>query len=217
MTTTNIIGDIAGQYKALMALIDKMPDGEIIAVGDLIDRGPRSKEVLDYFVHHLNTQVIMGNHEHMMLDYLEHANYYDAGTWMYNGGVATLQSVGGTDGARQYTEWLRRLPLYLVRDNVLISHSFVRNVDVDDQLKYACDLGRNIWTRGESTIIWNREFPIRLPDYRLQVCGHNSQFGLHQWEDNQGVFAICLDDCRKKKLTGLCLETMKVYQQDYLE
>ena len=63
----NIISDIAGNYKTLMALLEKMPqDEEIISVGDMVDRGPRSKEVIEFFMNNENATAIMGNHEHMM-------------------------------------------------------------------------------------------------------------------------------------------------------
>ena len=48
MESFNVIGDIAGQFKALEALVKKMPKGDLICVGDLCDRGPQSKEVYDF-------------------------------------------------------------------------------------------------------------------------------------------------------------------------
>ena len=42
-----IIGDVHGEYTTLLALLEKIPkDSEIIFVGDLIDRGFRSREVV---------------------------------------------------------------------------------------------------------------------------------------------------------------------------
>ena len=46
----NLIGDIAGNFKTLLALLKKMPDDEPIGLGDLNDRGPRSREVFDFFM-----------------------------------------------------------------------------------------------------------------------------------------------------------------------
>ncbi len=50
-----IIGDIHGCYRELMELLDlaALADGdEIIAIGDIIDRGPASVQVLDFFRTH---------------------------------------------------------------------------------------------------------------------------------------------------------------------
>ena len=46
-----------------------MPEGETISVGDMIDRGPNSKEVVEYFMDPtINSSAIFGNHEHLMVD-----------------------------------------------------------------------------------------------------------------------------------------------------
>ena len=43
-----IIGDVHGHYDTLMRLVDRLPqDAELIFVGDLIDRGSQSAEVVD--------------------------------------------------------------------------------------------------------------------------------------------------------------------------
>lgn len=48
MKKTYIIGDIHGEYDTLIKLIEKLPfNAEIIFVGDLIDRGAKSREVIE--------------------------------------------------------------------------------------------------------------------------------------------------------------------------
>jgi hypothetical protein len=223
---TNIIGDIAGQYKALMALIKKMPEGEIICVGDLMDRGPQSKEVMDFCMNTPNIRVILGNHEHMMLDALTRGRFYGNGVWLWNGGGATIASFDKSGELanpvpQEYLDWIAKLPKYITIDDVFIAHSFVpyfEEMSTDEAIEEACDFGNRESDKGETTIVWNRGFPWRDPDnkFRLQICGHNSQFGLRQFTDEEGVVGICLDDSRHNKLTGLCLETMKIYQQEYI-
>ena len=210
---TCIISDIAGEYKALIALIDKMPEGEVISVGDMIDRGPQSKEVLDYFMQAPPGHVIMGNHEHMMVDCLNYGGIYSDGVWLWNGGDRTIASIGSYASAQKYVNWLAQLPKYIIIDDVFISHSFLRNVD--NPVGVSCELS-NTRDLLELNILWNRAEPVRQK-FRLQVCGHNSQFGLREWRDKDGLYAICLDDSRHNKLTGLHLETMTIYQQDYIK
>ncbi len=219
---TNIIGDIAGEYKTLLKLVDKMPEGEVISVGDMVDRGPQSKEVLDYFMNTPNTRAIMGNHEHMMLDHITKGGFYGSHIWLWNGGKTTLRSFEPTGELQnpvptKYLEWLAKLPKYIEIDNCLIAHSFIRGYFQKDDLKVACDLGKTVTDKEETTIIWNRAEPRRRDEWRLQICGHNSQFGLREWRDEEGLFAICLDDSRQRVLTGLHLETMTIYQEDYVE
>ena len=216
----NIIADIAGQYNTLIALTKQMPDEEFISLGDMVDRGPDSKKVIEFFRQE-GCSAILGNHEHMMLDYCTDQSYYSEGIWFGNGGVATLRSFANKTDQHIYDiyppvdviKWLSSLPLYKEIDGYLISHSFI---DADMDLKEACDLKDSIWTVGESRIIWNRRYPVRRPEYKLQIAGHNSQFGLKWFEDHQGKFALCLDDSSKKRLTGLHIPSMKIYQQDYI-
>jgi len=62
-----IIGDIHGEFQKLLALIEKLPkDSKLIFVGDLIDRGLQSREIIAYIREH-NHQVVRGNHEQLNL------------------------------------------------------------------------------------------------------------------------------------------------------
>ncbi|MFC1755304.1 metallophosphoesterase [Thermoproteota archaeon] len=61
-----IIGDIHGCYTELQELLSKAGvtlSDEIIALGDIVDRGPDSPQVLEFFRGRPNTRSIIGNHE----------------------------------------------------------------------------------------------------------------------------------------------------------
>jgi hypothetical protein len=63
---TLVIGDIHGCYSELQSLLDKAGIGandSIISIGDCVDRGPETPEVLWFFRDQPNTRLIMGNHE----------------------------------------------------------------------------------------------------------------------------------------------------------
>jgi serine/threonine protein phosphatase 1 len=96
------IGDIHGELRLLERLLENVqkfnPD-HILFVGDYIDRGPHSREVIDLIMG-LGNQVtcLMGNHELMMLNAMEDLGigYSPVELWYYNGGEATVQSFGAT-------------------------------------------------------------------------------------------------------------------------
>ena len=88
----NLIGDIQGNYRTLLALLKQMPDDDPVSVGDMIDRGPRSMEVLEFFRNH--GKALLGNHEHMMLDYFCDSGNYMPGLWLMNSGDETLNFLG---------------------------------------------------------------------------------------------------------------------------
>ncbi len=61
-----IIGDIHGCYDELIELLEQIEaveDDLIISVGDIVDRGPKTLQVFDYFQARKNVVVLMGNHE----------------------------------------------------------------------------------------------------------------------------------------------------------
>lgn len=63
---TYIIGDIHGCFDELITLIAQAGITEqdrIIALGDIVDRGNKSKEVYEYLKNRPNTLVLIGNHE----------------------------------------------------------------------------------------------------------------------------------------------------------
>jgi len=93
---TYAIGDIHGCLEPLDQLLEKIaprPEDELVFVGDYIDRGPQSREVVDRLLALPHRCVfLMGNHERMLLDFLagEEEDIY-----LENGGRATLASYGG--------------------------------------------------------------------------------------------------------------------------
>jgi len=111
------IGDIHGSLESLERLFDKInPDltrDRLLFVGDYIDRGPQSKEVVDYIIRLKNLappgQIIClkGNHEAMFLDFLEGG---PAEMFIFNGGRATVEGYWG-DG------WVDREGLALPPDH----------------------------------------------------------------------------------------------------
>jgi serine/threonine protein phosphatase 1 len=63
---TLVIGDIHGCYRELQQLLDKAglaAGDQIIALGDIVDRGPDSPRVLDFFRTQPNARSLQGNHE----------------------------------------------------------------------------------------------------------------------------------------------------------
>jgi serine/threonine protein phosphatase 1 len=96
-----VIGDISGYKKEFEKLIQGFA-GRIIALGDIIDRGPESRQMIEFFMNHPEHLTLMGNHEHMMIKTYEEVmdnkkSPYFSLIWIYvNGGKETLESYGIT-------------------------------------------------------------------------------------------------------------------------
>ena len=99
-----IIGDVHGcfvELQQLLAVVEASPEDVVIAVGDLVDRGPESPEVVRFFRERPNSYVIVGNHERKHI----------RGIFSYAQEITRLQFGDGYDDA---VRWMRSLP-YLAR------------------------------------------------------------------------------------------------------
>ena len=92
-----VIGDIHGCADMLTRLVDKIkwrPDKDrLIFLGDYVDRGKNPKGVVDYILsltrYSSHIQCLLGNHESLLLDYL---NNKGINLFLTNGGWSTLES-----------------------------------------------------------------------------------------------------------------------------
>ncbi|MEP9401769.1 metallophosphoesterase family protein [Sphingomonas sp. VNH70] len=150
------VGDIHGRYDLLRQMIDRIGEHSatlppprslhIVFIGDLIDRGRQSAQVLE-FLHDLQTRsdrviVLLGNHEEAMLRALD-GDVATLRGWMGVGGRETLESFGiapleeGEDVRdflrrmraaipRRWVQWLQRLPLTARSGDYFFCHAGIR-------------------------------------------------------------------------------------------
>jgi serine/threonine protein phosphatase 1 len=100
------IGDIHGRADLLEQILDRIDadlasnparTGIEVFLGDYIDRGPASREVLDLLVmrdRSLRSVFLKGNHESFLTNFLSDPSVLEH--WQYNGGLETLMSYGIT-------------------------------------------------------------------------------------------------------------------------
>ncbi|SFP32972.1 metallophosphoesterase family protein [Salibacterium halotolerans] len=106
MTRDIFISDIHGQFEAFVSLlhrIDYQPEQDrLFLLGDFIDRGPQSFDVIRYILDLKNQEgadvtCLMGNHEDMMLQAFQDEDADGFSLWMENGGGNTLRSYVGEE------------------------------------------------------------------------------------------------------------------------
>lgn len=128
-----VVGDIHGCYDEFYSLIVKIMEhaaGEpykMIFVGDYVDRGPKSREVVEgvlYFTQRGHV-ALKGNHEAMIL----------MGEMSY--AAQTLVSFNGTMQKAMpewATNWMQALPSYYEDDTIIVAHAGVHpGLTMDDQ------------------------------------------------------------------------------------
>jgi serine/threonine protein phosphatase 1 len=125
-----VIGDVHGHYAGLIALthlLNLAEDDQLYFLGDLIDRGPQSAQVIEYVRSH-GYPCLRGNHEEMLMEAFPNNQVHQGNfkAWLYSGGSTTLDSYEG-DTARLLADvqWLRTLPLYLDLGDIWLVHAGV--------------------------------------------------------------------------------------------
>ena len=169
---TFVISDIHGNNalfrKALKKVKLKKCD-KVILLGDVIDRGKESKEVLDTILllkdSGFDIRCIRGNHEDMMLkSFDDESMFYQ---WIQNGGDETLLSFM-TDSLNKvppkYIELIRSFPYYDFHNHFIFVHAGL-NTFISDPFS---DLETMLWTRKAKDLIsedWDKE--------KIIIHGHN--------------------------------------------
>jgi serine/threonine protein phosphatase 1 len=94
------IGDIHGcpdELSAILKAIAPAAGDTVVFVGDYVDRGPSSREVIELALElergDAECVFLKGNHEDMMLSFLGMPGNYGE-SFLFNGGIATLDSYG---------------------------------------------------------------------------------------------------------------------------
>jgi serine/threonine protein phosphatase 1 len=232
---TYIIGDVHGEFDTLVKLTEKLPkNAELIFVGDLIDRGAKSKEVIE-FVRKNNYRCVLGNHEQFMIDYgTSFTKTYPYSTnpsflhsWYNNGGDATLFSYGllrydkkegmqcveNFEAMTQFQddiEWLKTLPLYIELDSeinnlpVVITHASCGDVWHHHDNPNAVETFRDY-------ALWHRQPPKKdTPIYNIH--GHTPvEFGVEIEENYTNVDTGCyIKKHGYNELSAFCVESGEV-------
>ncbi|SKB15783.1 Metallophosphoesterase [Planktothrix sp. PCC 11201] len=215
LTRRIVIGDVHGHYDGLMTLLDRIAPGtndQVYFLGDLIDRGPKSAQVVN-FVKNSPYQCLRGNHEQLMLNALpdEGKNPQAWQAWLYSGGLTTITSYQDLGIIpRDHVHWMASLPLYLDLGDVWLVHAGVHpKMSIKEQ--------------NEEEFCWiRREFHnIPKPYFadKLIIIGHTITFtfdGIEPGQLVQGQGWLGIDTgvyhAKSGWLTGLDITNKKVYQ-----
>ncbi|MBY8976322.1 serine/threonine protein phosphatase [Rhodobacteraceae bacterium NNCM2] len=90
------LAEIHGRIRADLAA-RPCPDWRIIHLGDYVDRGPDIKGVISDLVRQVRDRrsyALLGNHDHMFVEFLGDAASASFLSWITYGGVATIEAYG---------------------------------------------------------------------------------------------------------------------------
>ena len=191
-----VIGDIHGCFYTLKDLVSnikvKYPNIEIYTVGDLVDRGNFSCEVIE-FIKTEKIKFTPGNHDYMFYHFINFPGSEMGGIWIYNGSEPTVNSYSGkVDEMHEHLELINQAPLFYDLPDCFISHAGISSY-------YKSRLPRNVLSNVEQInkimtsnimndhgILWTRDSLMNLD--KLQVVGHTRQKEVYHNKKNNTVY-----------------------------
>jgi serine/threonine protein phosphatase 1 len=140
MNRTFAISDIHGCFNPFHNLIINVlklkKSDKLILLGDYIDRGDKSKEVIDFIIDLSNkgfdVTPLMGNHEVMLIDTYSDPNMLPL--WVMNSGLATLKSLCIQDIRyidNQYINFFVKLKYYETIGDFIFVHAGFNDLAAD--------------------------------------------------------------------------------------
>lgn len=181
--TSDLHGISLDTFKALLDSVKFSKDDYLFILGDVIDRGQSGIELLKYLTDKENIELILGNHEAMMLgckfifdkvteqsiDSLTKEKLAILQAWMRNGAEPTMNALKHeTDaGVDEIYEYLLDCPLYdtvsVNGKDFLLTHSGLGNFEKNKRIK----------DYTQSELLWERpKISDRYFDSVITVFGH---------------------------------------------
>lgn len=208
---TFAIGDVHGCAVELEALLEKLAlhsHDTVVFVGDYIDRGPASRQVIDIVLElrkRCHVVTLKGNHEAMFLDFLEHPETSGAGLFILNGGSATLANYLTEDGAIELPEahlkFLQELRLFHETDEHFFVHAGVPEIPLA-QISVEAHAQALMWTR----------FPFLQSDFAWEktvIHGHTPVSEVDIYPNRINIDTGCVYGL---KLSAIDVESREIFE-----
>ena len=221
-----IIGDVHGCFNTLLELIKQFSNKEksqICFVGDVIDRGLFSCDVVELIMQN-DYKMVMGNHERRLLsnkfEFLNNKVPFDRSWFFGNGGEATYRSYLGqsVEFKQRHVDFLESRPVYLEfkdyktqnGEHLVVSHSAVGNMWELRNDKYASEEFRRHLLSG-------RGDELQVSGI-FNVYGHTPVREVKFYKNSADIDTGCVfNEVGFDKLSALEFPSMKIYTQRNVE
>jgi len=212
-----IIGDVHGCFYTLIELYnlirDKYNDVPIYCVGDLVDRGNNSYEVME-FVMNEKMPFTPGNHDYMFYHFFKDPSSVFARSWVFNGSETTLESYERhEDSVFKHIEIIKNSPLFLDLDDCFISHAGISNkykINLPGNFRenlsclYEHIINDHMTDRG---VLWTRDSLLDIG--KMQIVGHTKQQDI-TLDENSNALYVDTGACVGNKLSAVIINESKL-------
>jgi len=164
------IGDLQGCYDSFMRLLEKIEfnpkKDQLWLVGDLVNRGSGSREVIEYlYAHRKSIRAVLGNHDIALL----------AAWWGIKRSNPAIDPLLKDPMAKKWMKWLRSLPFVYVDRKLgyVMAHAGIPPAfDLKSSLRYSATLQKRL--QGGNASQWLAEMMDGSTD-RFDPSGTESE------------------------------------------
>lgn len=173
-----VTSDIHGRLDRLEKLIEKIKlssEDTLYIIGDLVDRGDKPIEVIEFVMNHPNIEVLMGNHDEMMLHSLKYKDEVQIERWGRNKCEPTIEGFNRRSKEEQekILNYIESLPYYKIIDNkyILIHAGFERDRLLESMKEKSLEESLD---EQKHRLVWVREDFVKNKglDNLITIFGH---------------------------------------------
>jgi len=193
---TDIIGDIHGEYEALLALLDRLgyaengnhPQGrKLVFTGDLVDRGPDSPAVMEKVIKLVESGVahcVLGNHELNILRGVSKGG----NDWLLKDAPSSDSSanhqMATADQRQRFLHFLDQLPFVLEGPHLRIVHACWNSAAVESlrQLEQESQSINQSYNQVEQNIVTGLDAQLGRESQLQELARYSAQVSDPDWE-----------------------------------
>eukprot|EP01080_Neovahlkampfia_damariscottae_P005718 gene5718-9538_t len=198
------IGDVHGCFDELMKLLNKCNYDEkkdkIVFVGDIIGKGPKSKDVLSFSISN-EVECVRGNHEHFILQWWISEYQKEPNELILPSSHQKLcQELSENDW-----KWLLNLPFHLQVKKFFVVHAGINPyISIENQSIYDMMNMRSITKNKKISYKVEEEPWAKYSNQEMIIFGHDAIRKLQIYENAIGLDSGCVYG---GNLTGLIYST----------
>ncbi|ENY8698204.1 metallophosphoesterase family protein [Clostridioides difficile] len=212
------MSDLHGMYDKFISMLEQInfnSNDHLYILGDVLDRGDKSLEIIDYIRNHKNITLLKGNHELMFQESWRDTN--NRYLWFYNGGDDTFYKLKNKkfEYEESFYKYIKNLPYLEIIDNFILVHAGLYLPNNYENLS----IEQIIELQEEDICVWDRTIlntNKHIKGYTI-IIGHTPTQNIKDYEKaeiykQEGIIDIDCGACFDNgKLACLRLDDMKEF------